>query len=750
MCRLTKMAIMILATLAVVYVSSMAEAITEEGPPIQYAEGRELGYRFLWPADPSSPGRGLVELEPAKTGSKVVINTPLGPAEAVSMSLRLPSGQEVAATRVMKVLERDRVWVFETEIKEPVTSPTGKYERPHFALPALAVPRGYRHVLDFVVEEFVTPIRYAVPTTGPVLMYTDDLEVIVFSSLDRFMAAMQAPVGKEWHLGFGGEIKEIPAGTVTSTLVVAGNGINSTFMHWGKAIQDWHGHKPADPYADVTLSRLGYWTDNGSYYYYRTEPGMNYHDTLLAVKEYADREDIPYGYFQIDSWWYPKAEVKEKSSHNRGGYILWEPNPEMFPRGLAEFTKELGLPLVAHNRYCSNQSPYCDRYKCAPGDHKKKQAAHPVDPVFWDEIMDKAVDYGVVVYEQDWLYTHMDIIPWMRSGLQNGEVWYDAMASAADQRGLTMQLCMASPEFFLQQLKHPNETHARVSHDYKGGLPKAFFWMPFHKASLFAWAVGLWPFKDNFQSTAGQRPAYNIIPEANPWEEALVACLSGGPVGPSDRIGGSDRALIMRTCRKDGVLLKPDRPATPIDIMFLYNKNIFTGGKKPWVVTTESEHEIGKTTYLAAFNLWPLSMYEPYVTLEEAGVSGPHLLFEHKSGESKVVSEKVCFGWMPPEEGFYYVLCPVLENGMAVIGEIEKFATMSKKRFPSVRMEQDALVLEVEGVPGEGVTLAVYAPGGIAGVEGVGKVGIPRELFGGIMAFDLQIPESGKTLIRVR
>jgi hypothetical protein len=87
---------------------------------------------------------------------------------------------------------------------------------------------------------------------------------------------------------------------------------------------------------------------------------------------------------------------------------------------------------------------------------------------------------------------------------------------------------------------------------------------------------------------------------------------------------------------------------------------------------------------------------------------------------------------------------------MAVIGEIGKFATLSQKRFPSIRMERDALVFEVEGVPGERVALAVYAPAGLAGVEGVGAVGDPRPLSGGIMVFDLQVPESGQTVIRVR
>ena len=32
----------------------------------------------------------------------------------------------------------------------------------------------------------------------------------------------------------------------------------------------------------------------GGYYYYKTEKGMNYEDTIIAVKDYSDAEGIPY------------------------------------------------------------------------------------------------------------------------------------------------------------------------------------------------------------------------------------------------------------------------------------------------------------------------------------------------------------------------------------------------------------------------------------------------------------------------
>ena len=437
-----------------------------------------------------------------------------------------------------------------------------------------------------------------------------------------------------------------------------------------------------------------------------------------------------------------------KSSHNRGGVLLWEPIPEMFPQGLAEFRKQLGLPLAAHNRYVADTSPYCQKYNCVFSIGDKRRGAFPTDPKFWDEIMDNAVKSGVTVYEQDWLYTHIDMIPWMRTGLHNAEGWYDNMASAAGKRGLTMQLCMASPGFLMQALKHPVETHIRTSHDYKGGIAKAFFWVPFHKAGLFAWSVGLWPFKVNFQSTAGQKPAYNIIPEANPMEEALVASLSGGPVGPSDKIGASDRELILKTCRKDGLLLKPDRPATPIDIMFVYNQRLL-GGKKPWVVTTESNHEIGKTVYLAAFNLWPQSMYQPYVSLAEAGISGKHLIYNYLTGEYKILDDRIDFGVMRPEKAYYYVLCPVLANGMSMIGETGKFITLSQKRFPSIKLENETLIMQVEGVPGEQIGISIYAPKPLQDISSKDLITKPK-LEPGIVNFKLTIPDSGKTTVTVR
>ena len=59
---------------------------------------------------------------------------------------------------------------------------------------------------------------------------------------------------------------------------------------------------------DITLQYLGYTTDNGAYYYYNTEDDLNYEETLIKVKKYADKVNLPYRYVLLDSWWYYKGK----------------------------------------------------------------------------------------------------------------------------------------------------------------------------------------------------------------------------------------------------------------------------------------------------------------------------------------------------------------------------------------------------------------------------------------------------------
>ena len=73
-------------------------------------------------------------------------------------------------------------------------------------------------------------------------------------------------------------------------------------------------------------------------------------------------------------------------------------------------------------------------------------------------------------------------------------------------------------------------------------------------------AVAIAPTKDNYWSTDIQTGSaygdFAKIKESYNRLQAAVSTLSKGPVAPSDKIGRSDTALIMKSCAANGKLLQ--------------------------------------------------------------------------------------------------------------------------------------------------------------------------------------------------
>ena len=66
------------------------------------------------------------------------------------------------------------------------------------------------------------------------------------------------------------------------------------FRSWGELLRQYHDKTSEYRDSDLTINYLGYWTDKGGYYFYNTEPDMNYEETMIAVKKDADANGIPY------------------------------------------------------------------------------------------------------------------------------------------------------------------------------------------------------------------------------------------------------------------------------------------------------------------------------------------------------------------------------------------------------------------------------------------------------------------------
>lgn len=595
---------------------------------------------------------------------------------------------------------------------------TGSFTEPGLRYPDIEINPRYKYVLNFRMAAFAPPCMKPIRSYGPLVLYDEALNVLVISPMDHFFETVMWFEHGRVCSGVQGEIDEIPEGWVHRFLLVEGRGINATIERWGDILLADRGRKRTDRYADAGLSFLGYWTDNGAFYYYNTEPGLNEEETLLAVKAEADRQGIPFGHFQIDSWWYIKAPGN--TPFGPGGMLLWEPRPDAFPNGLAAFQKRLGLPLIAHSRWFASETPYRQRYEFVDGEG----LAFPIGPGVFEEMMQHASDWGIKTYEQDWYSLQWWKTPWVRQAVGRGEAWMRNIHQAAAARGITQQLCMAEAAHLLASLDNPSVTTMRTSVDYKPNISKETYWPQFHTVAMLAWALGVWPFKDNFWSSerCGQ-------------QEALISALSGGIVAVGDGLGQTVRDIVMRTCRADGLLLKPDRPATPIDKMFLPHS-------RPFITYTWSERPgLGRFFYLAAYHLasehpertmqdrlwaelqtdpgfpvgamfvFPEAVTDWHVDLyEDLGLAGQYVVYDWRRSEVLPLHDGR-FQMTPFEHLYdfaYFVVAPVLANGLAFLGETDKYVTLADRRFKSIEVRPDGIQVTILGVPGEKVTVRVY------------------------------------------
>lgn len=597
---------------------------------------------------------------------------------------------------------------------------TGEYTTPAVTYGSIPVEAKFTHVLNFRITPMLPPHREALRTNGPLILIADDGDALVFSPMDHFYVSLVWFEDGMIHYGVEGEIDTLPRGFVHRFLMVTGHGVNATVDAWGARLRSDRGTTAPDRYADTGIGYLGYWTDNGAHYYYDTEGDLNEEDTMLAVKEEADRIGVPYGYLQLDSWWYFKAPGVGLNPW--GGVTSWTPQPEMFPSGLEAFQQELGLPLILHNRWFAPENDYEAEYDFV--EDEGPHMALPANRAVFDALMADAVRWGAFTYEQDWLIPQYWGVPHLRNGVDHTARWMGDIDGAALDANLTVQITMPGASHLMDAIDRPSVTSVRTSIDYSAEASKAGFWPQFHTVNLLAGALGIWPFKDNFHSSEKWGEA-----------EALISILSAGMVGVGDGLGRTKVDLVMATARADGLLLKPDRPATPIDPMFLNHQ-------RPYTTSTWSDHAGRRWHYIAAYHIdrtdesqvalddlfaafaydgipmskmfvLPEKITNWRMSLDELrgadGDDGDYVLYDWRAKSARVVDRELDLPRTTDAyDHSYQVLAPILDGDWALIGETTKFVTVADRRFTSIDVDGDRLVVEVTGVAGEVVELAAY------------------------------------------
>lgn len=544
------------------------------------------------------------------------------------------------------------------------------------------LPHGFSHRC----ECFAPPVFRCVEGCTPWLLFDDHANAVIVSPASHFFPASMIGDGQtRIASGFNEGLKDCPAGFRQETLMAFGSEIGAAWEAWGEtftALQFPKGHR-RDNDADPILKYFGYWTDNGSAYYYSYEPARGYAGTLDAVVKHYAEEKIPLRYMQLDSWWYPKTFTgpggvkggpKNRSlpagEWNRyGGTLEYVAHKDVFPDGLAAFNKATDLPLVTHNRWIDPASPYRQKYKFA--------GLAAVDPGFWEEIATFLQASGVKCYEQDWLDAIFFRSPALTETVDAGDAFLDSMAQATSRHGLTMQYCMPLPCHFLQGARYENLTSIRVSLDGFGRSR----WHDALFGSQLARAVGVRPWTD--------------APKSSDTGSFLLAVLSAGPVGIGDAMGAEDKSNIFKATRSDGVIVKPDVPIVPMDQSYLSEAR---GSSDPLIASAYTEHGDRRTSYVFAFD--PSrdrnGPREVRFRPEDLGQEGPVWVYDVLNGTTKRMTADEPFAGSLNAEGIaYYIVARTSKTGIAFFGDSGKFVSTGKQRIASMRAETGRLTVGV-------------------------------------------------------
>jgi len=548
---------------------------------------------------------------------------------------------------------------------------------------------------------------------SPFVFFDASANTYIISGASHFMNTETAQVGNGGVVsGIQANIAMLPANFEVTTILVADPGINKAYLDWGQALLSFTGKKLVANDATPVLGKFGYWTDNTSAYYYKTETGKTYPTTLTDVRSYFEQQNgVPLAYMQLDSWWYPKGPNQDWTATANGEY-QYVAAPALFPNGLAAFQQTLGIPLVTHARWIDPASPYRNQFQMSGN--------VSIDPAFWTMVANYLKPAGVITYEQDWL--SVTGIP-VTTNLTDQDAYLDNMAHAMQTAGIDMQYCEPLAKHILQSTKYANLTNSRVSDD---GFTRAH-WRTYFYGSRLASAVGVLPWTDVFKSTDH--------------DSVLISAMSTGLFGASDAIGAADFASLKRAIRNDGVIIKPDVP------LLLLDRSIVDEARKTGaatIATSYTQQASGRFSYVFAFTD-TANATASFVPSELGYTSNVYVYdVNQDSGRVSSTTQATTAALATTNNTAYYVVAPVGASGIALLGERGKVTPLGKKRVSSL-VDDGTVAATIEFGTGEGaVTLQGYAPKAPTVTASVGMAG-PVTYNTGTQRFTIPVTASGTT-----
>jgi hypothetical protein len=318
---------------------------------------------------------------------------------------------------------------------------------------------------------------------------------------------------------------------------------------------------------DMGVSVLSAWTDNGQAYdgdyWGRNGNAGTAGDVFLALRKGFDDANIPIPSLQLDPYWFASGSPGNKD---------WLPSPSIF--GAAGFNETIttfkpwlySFMFAAENNFNSFKwviSPPWDNFM-------KGNSARisPTDSLgFYSVLMQRCVAWGCIGFEIDFLDMQFAGFPDVLATPGSFEIFLKGLSTAGANAGVPVQLCMPLASDVLASIYLHGVSNIRASDDNDLSYASADRWR-IGLTSLLHGSIDIRPFMDGVW-TVTQVDGYNYEQKATELG-VVISTLSTGPIGIGDPAGTSNATFLYSTAAKNGVILKPSLPATPIDIYFKY------------------------------------------------------------------------------------------------------------------------------------------------------------------------------------
>lgn len=600
----------------------------------------------------------------------------------------------------------------------------------------------------------VTSFLNGLSSNGPVALFDASYRTLVISPLDNFKNAVHTlrnSASPAWETGVSSEVISLPRGFVHRTIVVLGSGVTSAMAEWGSLLRRIHGTRRSNE-EDPVVNYLSYWTDNGAYYYgdqWNQAGGggdVCNETAMVAVADGLKQQDLldAVHIWQLDDWWYPgHPSIWVHCVEN------WTLSKPFFQDNLSDLQKKLQTPWLLYIPFWCAENIYSTKYKFIQGSSGETQFSvpHPDDALdFYRMVFDYGVSHGMRGFEHDFLNFNFLAVPHFRKHLGSSETWLAAIDTSARERGIPVQMCMSLPSDLMASVKLNSVSNYRASGDYASDDN----WL-IAGSSLLAFALDLRPSKDNFWT---HRPT-SAVETGKPWDvhsnpgsncelNTIVATLSTGPVGIGDKAGETNKTLLMRSIRSDGLILQPDKPATPIDFMYMQETNLshrprFAG--QVWSSHAAVSGNDGNNLlwhYIFTVDVleqWQLSDTDLYPVMQ---ASAGWVVHRWHTGHTPTAClhtaravDSGCLFSKPIREvsSMPFVLndrpimvqndthvfdllqfAPIFKNGWVLLGETEKYVSVGSKRFKQVNLVEDGFTVVAKGVPGEVISITALDP----------------------------------------